>query len=50
MTALRKDYGDDDKVEKTEFEHVGIKHVQAADYNIRAHQEHYVNELSEISL
>ena len=40
--ALCKDYGDDVKIEVGEFEHVGIKHKQHADFSIYAHQEHYV--------
>ena len=50
LKALRKDYGDDVKVETKEFEHVGIKHIQHSDCSIYAHQEHYVQEISEISL
>ena len=46
LKALRRDYGDDVKVETKEFEHVGIKHIQHSDCSIYAHQEHYVHESS----
>ena len=28
LTALKKDYGDDAKIENTSFEHTGIQHIQ----------------------
>ena len=49
LAALKKDYGDDAKIEKTSFEHTGIQHVQDENKStVYTHQNHYVKDLSEI--
>ena len=50
LAALKRDYGGDVKMEKGEFEHTGIMHKQNADFSIYTSQDHYVKEISEISL
>ena len=49
LTALKKDYGNDAKIERTSFEHTGIQHIQSEDKTtVYTHQNHYVKDLSEI--
>ena len=49
LAALKKDYGDDAKIEKTSFEHTGIQHIQdEAKSTVYTHQNHYIKDLSEI--
>ena len=50
LAALNGDYGGDANMETKEFEHTGIMHMQAADFSVYTHQNHYVREISEISL
>ena len=49
LAALRKDYGNDAKIEEGTFEHTGIKHEQDPQTGqVYTHQNHYVKELSEV--
>ena len=49
LAALRRDYGNDAKIEKTAFEHTGIQHVQDENKStVYTHQNHYIKDLSEI--
>ncbi len=50
LNALRKDYGDDVKIEKSPFEHTGIKHEQRPNGDIYTHQNHYVKEITEVDM
>ena len=46
IDLLKRDFGDDLKINISVFEFTGVKHVQAEDYSIYTHQDHYVAELS----
>ena len=46
LDALRRDYGEDVKIETGEFEHTDIKHIQSKDFSVYTHQNHYVTEIS----
>ncbi len=50
LNALRKDYGNDVKIEKSPFEHTGIKHEQRPNGDIYTHQNHYVKEITEVDM
>lgn len=48
IALLKRDFGNDLKVNLRVFEFTGIKHTQNADYSIYVHQDHYVADLSVI--
>ena len=51
LAALRRDYGGDVKIEVGEFVHTGIMHKQdPKTFEVYTNQDHYVKEISEISL